>query len=115
MTSNGRQNSRGESSNICGSTICTNIVLVGSELTAFSGDALQILLSRRVGVTNLQKEAFLANGLAVELLDDLFADVAALKAVKEVSSICRCRETNQLTEQNQHLGSCECEGHGGFC
>jgi hypothetical protein len=56
-------------------------------LTAFSGDALQVLLSRGIGIANLQKKALLANGLTVELLDDLFADVASLKAVnRSVSS-----------------------------
>jgi hypothetical protein len=56
-------------------------------LTAFSGDALQVLLSRGIGIANLQKKALLANGLTVELLDDLFADVASLKAMnRSVSS-----------------------------
>jgi len=56
-------------------------------LTAFGGDALQVLLSRGIGIANLQKKALLANGLTVELLDDLFADVASLKAMnKSVSS-----------------------------
>jgi hypothetical protein len=56
-------------------------------LTAFGGDALQVLLSRGIGIANLQKKALLANGLTVELLDDLFADVASLKAVnRSVSS-----------------------------
>jgi hypothetical protein len=56
-------------------------------LTAFGGDALQVLLSRGIGIANLQKKALLANGLTVELLDDLFADVASLKAMnRSVSS-----------------------------
>jgi hypothetical protein len=56
-------------------------------LTAFGGDALQVLLSRGIGIANLQKKALLANGLTVELLDDLFADVAGLKAMnRSVSS-----------------------------
>jgi hypothetical protein len=50
-------------------------------LAAFSGDSLQVLLSSSIGVTNLQEKAFLANGLAVELSDDLFADITGLKAV----------------------------------
>jgi hypothetical protein len=78
---------RRESKNISGGAVSANIVLVGSELTAFSGDTLQVLLGGGVGIANLQKEAFLADGLTVELLDDLFADVARLKAVnKSVSS-----------------------------
>ena len=57
-------------------------------MTAFSGDALQVLLSRGIGIANLQKKALLANGLTVELLDDLFADVASLKAMnRSVSSV----------------------------
>jgi hypothetical protein len=56
-------------------------------LTAFGGDALQVLLSRGIGIANLQKKALLANGLTMELLDDLFADVASLKAMnRSVSS-----------------------------
>ena len=115
ITTDWGQNRGGESSDVSWSTICTNIVLVGSELTAFGGDTLQVLLSRGIGITDLQKKAFLANRLAVELLDDLFADIAALKAVRKVSIIRECRETKQLTVQNRHLGSCEYEGHGGFC
>jgi len=50
-------------------------------LTAFGCNALQVLLSRGIGIANLQKKTFLTNGLAVELLDNLFADLAGLKAV----------------------------------
>jgi hypothetical protein len=50
-------------------------------LASLGSDALQVLLSRGIGIANLQKKAFLTNGLAVELLDNLFADIAGLKAV----------------------------------
>jgi hypothetical protein len=80
-TKNWRRNRRRESSDVSRSAIRTNVVLVGSELAAFSGDSLQVLLSSSIGVTNLQEKAFLANGLAVELSDDLFADITGLKAV----------------------------------
>lgn len=80
-TSNSRRLNRwGESENVSSSTISSDIVLVGSELTAFSSDSLQILLSSGIGIANLEKKAFLANGLAVELSDDLFADITTLEA-----------------------------------
>jgi hypothetical protein len=50
-------------------------------LATFCGDTLEILLCSSVGVANLEKKAFLANGLTMELLDDLFADLTVLKAV----------------------------------
>jgi hypothetical protein len=50
-------------------------------LTAFSGDTLEVLLSSGIGIANLQKKTLLANGLTMELLDDLLADVTGLKAV----------------------------------
>lgn len=60
--------------------ISTDIVLIGPELTALGGDALQILLSRSIGIANLEKETLLANGLAMELLDDLLTDITVLEA-----------------------------------
>ena len=62
-------------------TVCANIVLVGSELSTLSGDALEILLSRNVGIANLKEKALFTNGLTMELLDDLFADVTTLETV----------------------------------
>jgi len=48
-------------------------------LTTFSGDSLQILLSWSVGVADLEEKTFLADGLPMELLDDLLTDVTSLK------------------------------------
>lgn len=61
------------------SAISTNIVLIGSELTTLSGDTLEILLSRSVGIANLQKKTLLANWLTVELSDDFFTELTALE------------------------------------
>lgn len=66
-------------------TICTDIVLVGPELSTFSCDALEILLSRSVGITNLEKKTLFTNGLTVELPDDLFADLTILETGISVS------------------------------
>lgn len=75
----GRRHERRKGKKLSWSTVCTDIVLVGTELTTLSGDALQILLGRGVGIANLEKKSFLANWLAMKLLDDLLADVATLK------------------------------------
>lgn len=72
---------------ISGGTICTNIVLVGSELTTFRGDSLEVLLGRSVGITNLQKKTIIANGLSVELLDDFLADITRFKAAHKSISV----------------------------
>jgi hypothetical protein len=86
MTSNQghtRKNRRtqgwGESS-YCGVAICTHIVLVGTELAAFSCNFLEVLLSRSVGIANLKQQTLFTDGLAMELIDDLFTDLAGLKA-----------------------------------
>lgn len=60
-------------------TVCTDIVLVGPELSTLSRDALEILLSRSVGIANLEEKTLFTNGLTVELLDDLFADLTTLE------------------------------------
>lgn len=60
--------------------IGTDVVLVGTVLTALSSDALQLLLRRRVGVADLHHEALSANGNAVEALDNLLTDIARLEA-----------------------------------
>lgn len=56
-------------------SVCADIVLVGSVLAALGGDALQLLLRRRVGVADLHQETLITNGLAVVAPDDLLADV----------------------------------------
>jgi hypothetical protein len=69
----------------CSATVSANIVLVGAELSAFSSDSLEILLSWCVCIANLEKKALFANGLAVELLNDFLADITALKSIQYVS------------------------------
>jgi len=54
-------------------------------LTTLSGDTLQILLSRSIGIADLEEKTLFANRLAVELLDDLLADLAALETTTSVS------------------------------
>jgi hypothetical protein len=68
----------GEGGNI--GSVGSNVILVGSELTTFSGDTLQVFLGGSIGIANLQKQAFIANWLPMKLLDNLFADIATLKA-----------------------------------
>lgn len=63
-----------------GSTVCTNVVLVGAELAALSGDALELLLGWRIGIANVDEEALLPNADAVEFVDDFVADIAGLEA-----------------------------------
>jgi hypothetical protein len=54
-------------------------------LSSFGRDSLQILLSRSIGIADLKKKTLLANGLAMELLDDLLADITRLEAIEMVS------------------------------
>ena len=67
-------------SNYRGVAVCTHIILVGTELAALSCNFLEVLLSGCVGITNLKQQTLFTNGLAMELFDDLFADIAALEA-----------------------------------
>jgi hypothetical protein len=61
--------------------IGADVVLVGTELTALSSDALQLLLGRRVGIADLQLLglAFFAETNAVVLPDDILALIASLE------------------------------------
>jgi hypothetical protein len=65
--------------------VSTDVILVGSELTAFGSDTLEVLLGRSIGVTNLEEKALFANGLTMKLSDDLLADITALKSEDKVS------------------------------
>lgn len=78
---NGQRRRQGENT----ATICTDVVLVGSELSTLSCDTLEILLSRSVCVANLKQKTLFANGLTMELLDDLVADITTLKTITHVS------------------------------
>lgn len=62
------------------STISSNIVLIGPELSAFRCNTLQILLSWSIGVANLQQKTLFAYWLAMEFLDDLLTNLPALKS-----------------------------------
>jgi hypothetical protein len=59
--------------------ISTNIVLIGSKLSALGSDTLEVLLGWSIRIANLKEEAFFANWLSMELSDDLLADIAALE------------------------------------
>lgn len=62
--------------------IRADVVLVGSELTTLSCDTLEVLLSRSVGISNLKQKTFFTDGLAMEVSDDLVANLSTLKAGK---------------------------------
>jgi hypothetical protein len=49
-------------------------------LSALGCDTLEILLGRSIGIADLKEETLFTNGLTMELLDDLFADIATLEA-----------------------------------
>ena len=97
---------RRERNNITSGTVSSNIVLVGSELSSFGRDSLEILLSRGIGVADLEKKTLLANGLAMELLDDLLADITRLEAIEMVSLYSSWLSKGLLTERNQHHDCC---------
>ena len=60
----------------------TDVVLGSAELTALSGDFLQVLLSWSVGIAYLKEESLITDWLAMEFADNLLADIAALEASK---------------------------------
>jgi hypothetical protein len=95
-------------------TVRTNVVLVGSELSAFSRDSLEIFLSWSIGIANLEKQAFLTDGLTMEFLDDFFADVTVLKPTAAVSLESNSNSGVMLTGQNPHRGCCS-DCPEGFC
>jgi hypothetical protein len=83
-------------------------------LSSFGRDSLEILLSRSIGVADLEKKTLLANGLAMELLDDLLADITRLEAIEMVSLYSSLLSKGLLTERNLHHDCCSgC--HEGFC
>jgi hypothetical protein len=73
---------RRKSKNLSLATICTDIVLVGSELPTLRGDSLEILLGWGISITNLKKKPLFADRLAMELSDDLLADLTRLKSAQ---------------------------------
>jgi hypothetical protein len=73
---------RRESKNLSLATICTDIVLVSSELSTLRGDSLEILLSWSISIANLKKESLFADRLAMEFSDDLLTDLTRLKSAK---------------------------------
>lgn len=81
------------------SAVGADVVFVGTILASLGGDALQFLLRRSVGVPNLNQEILLTDRDAVKVVDDLLADIAALKAlVACVSSNVTndCRKENSI-------------------
>lgn len=72
-----------KSKHVSRSAVCTDIVLASSKLAALCGDALKILLGRGIGIADLKKKALFADGLTMEVLDDLLAHITALKSREE--------------------------------
>ncbi len=95
-------------------SICTDIILVGAELSTFSCDTLEIFLCGSVCVTNLKEEALFTNGLTVELLDNLLADFTRLKTATCISQDSHEGIMESPTEQSQHHGCCS-DYHEEFC
>jgi hypothetical protein len=63
-----------------GGAIGANIVLVGAKLAALGGDSLKLLLSWGIGVSNVHWKTFFTNTDAVELPNDLVADITRIKS-----------------------------------
>jgi hypothetical protein len=83
-------------------------------LSAFGRDSLEIFLSWSVGIANLEKQAFLADGLTMEFLDDFFANITVLKPTAAVSLELNSNSGAMLTGQNRHRGCCS-DCPEGFC
>lgn len=93
------------------STVGANIVLVGAELTTFSGNSLELFLSWSIGIANVHWKTFFANADAVELSNDLVADLARVKSrlcqeAKEI--VTPDRSSKKPTEQSQRHGCSPC-------
>lgn len=69
------------------SAVGTDVVLVGAELAALSRDALELLLSRSVGVADVHQEALLADGTTVVLQNDVVAILAVVEAREESAGV----------------------------
>jgi len=73
-----------KSKNINRGTVCTDIVLVSSELAAFCGDSLEILLGRSIGITDLEEKSLFADRLTMELLNNLITDFTVLESTEKI-------------------------------
>ena len=62
-------------------TIRTYVVLLCTELTTLGGDLFKLLLGSSVGVTNLEQQAFAADGLTVKLFDNILTNLTRLETV----------------------------------
>lgn len=74
---------RGQSDHVSRCSISSNIVFVCAELTSFGSDTLQVFLCRGIGITDLKQKSLLADGLAMELLDNLLADITVFETFEE--------------------------------
>lgn len=80
--------------------IGTDVVLGSAELTALSGDFLQVLLSWSIGIANLKEKTLITDWLAMEFADNLLADVAALKASKSNTTAVTLRVVKNSARDN---------------
>jgi hypothetical protein len=69
-------------SNYSGVTICTYVVLVGTELAALSCDLFEVLLSGRIGIANLKQQPLFTDGLTMKLFNDLLTDSSGFEAIR---------------------------------
>lgn len=90
-----------------GSTVSTNVVLIGAELSPLSGDSLELLLRRSISIANVHEKSFFTNPNAVKLSNDFVAHVTGLKAVAHVRRW-HIQATGRLTEQNRLRGCFPC-------
>ena len=83
------------------SAVSADIVLIGAELAALSCDALQLLLSRSVGISNLHDETFVTQSLhTVIFANDFVTDVTSLKASETDTAAVAHRVSENLAREN---------------
>jgi hypothetical protein len=82
---NRRWHWRCKSNAICRNAISTDIVLLGTKLSTFSGDTFEIFLCWCVGIADLKKQTLIANGLTMKFADDLFAYITVLEAAAQIN------------------------------
>lgn len=89
-------------------SVSANIILIGTPLTALSRNPLQLLLSLRIRIANLQREILGTERHALKMLNNLVANIARLESesiIRYLRSSISSRAL--LTGRSRHHGSHE--------
>ena len=95
-------------------TICTNVILLSSELSTFCSNSFEILLGWSIGVADLKEQTLFTNGLAMKFLDNFVTNISRFKSTSLYQWLFERAMMGILTVQNQHPGY-DSDYHEGFC